>query len=101
MACLCWMCGPQDSKVDVHRERDARGLVEQELQMLRRSLAVQEVEALKRKVISDTHPLTCCGWPTSCSITMHGDGNCLYWWGGGRVGCAFCSFDSRTADLNP
>ncbi len=50
MGCLCWMCGPQDSKVDVHRERDARGLVEQELQMLRRSLAVQEVEALKRKV---------------------------------------------------
>ena len=44
------MCGPQDSKVDVQRERDARGLVEQELQMLRRSLAVQEVEALKRKV---------------------------------------------------
>jgi hypothetical protein len=50
VVCLCWMCGLQDSKVDVQRERDARGLVEQELQMLRRSLAVQEVEALKRKV---------------------------------------------------
>ena len=35
---------------ELQREREARGLVEEELRLLRQSLAMQEVERLRRQV---------------------------------------------------
>ena len=40
----------QAARTEIGREREARGLVEEELRLLRQSLAMQEVERLKRVV---------------------------------------------------
>jgi hypothetical protein len=48
----------QAAKAEVQREREARGLVEEELRLLRQSLAMQEVDRLKRVVRRD--PLCVC-----------------------------------------